>query len=203
MSAEAAKEGPALQPPLFFWWESSDVTLVVLTECARPRCCLPASALASRSARPRHYSPAGLMTEYYSLCISENRPPWRRFDLESTPLQSQVFQPWNRRRFLRSAEKVLTGRSLEEVCCLFSLQTGTICGGGGSAWKRCFFCAQEDNSQYIGLWLEALNSVLLKAADACLDYNYRLSTIPFSAANNFRQTPAHRHSGNEVFILIS
>lgn len=78
----------------------------------------------------------------YSLCISENRPPWRRFDLESTPLQSQVFQPWNRRRFLHSAEKVLTGRSLEEVCYLFSLQTETICGGGGSAWKRCFLCTR-------------------------------------------------------------
>lgn len=73
----------------------------------------------------------------------------------------------------------------------------------GVVHGRGVFCAQADNSQYIGLWLEALNSVLLKAADACLDCNYRLSTIPFSAVNNFRQTPAHRHSGNEVFILIS
>lgn len=62
-----------------------------------------------------------------------------------------------------------------------------------------FFCAQEDNSQYIGLWWQALNSGSLKAADVCLDYNYGLSTIPSSAANNFRQTPADRRRGNKVF----
>lgn len=82
---------------------------------------------------------------------------------------------------------------------MFFLQTETTCGGGGSAQKRCFFCAQEDNSQYIGLWSEALNSGLLKAADVCLDYNHRISTIPSSAAHNFSQTPADRRRGNKVF----
>lgn len=47
--------------------------------------------------------------------------------------------------------------------------------------REVFFCAEEDNSQYIGLWLEldSLNSILLKAADVCLDPNYRPFTIPF------------------------
>lgn len=105
-SAPAAKEGPALQPPLFFRWESSDVTPVVPTERARPHRCLPDSA------RSHHCSPAGPMTEHWALCISESRPPWRRRDLESAALQSQVFQPCNRRQLLHSAEKVLTCRSL-------------------------------------------------------------------------------------------
>lgn len=89
VSAKAAKERPALQPLLFFWWESCDVTLVVLRERSRPPSCLPASLFVS--ARSHHYSPAGLLTEYYSFCISDNRPPWRRLDLESTLVQSQVF----------------------------------------------------------------------------------------------------------------
>lgn len=67
--------------------------------------------------------------------ISENRPPWRRRDPQSAVLQSQVFQPCNRRRLLHSAEKVLTAY-------LLFLQTETTCGGGrgaGGARKRCFF----------------------------------------------------------------
>lgn len=66
-----------------------------------------------------------------------------------------------------------------------------------------FFCAGEDNSQYIGLWWQALNCVSLEAADVCLDSNYGLSTVPTSAANNLRQTPADRRRGSKVRILIS
>lgn len=86
------------------WWFSQSVRGLTVAS--------PASPFVSRSARSHHCSPAGPRTEYYSLCISENRPPWRRRDLESAVLQSQVFLPCNRRRLLHSAEKVLTGRGL-------------------------------------------------------------------------------------------
>lgn len=75
--------------------------------------------------------------------------------------------------------------------------------GVGECTRGAFFCAGEDNSQYIGLWSQALNCVLLEAADVCLDSDYGLSTVPTSAANNLRQTPADRRRGSKVRILIS
>lgn len=46
----AAKESWAFQLLSLFWWESSDVILVVLTECASPRHLLPASPFLFHSA---------------------------------------------------------------------------------------------------------------------------------------------------------
>lgn len=87
----------------------------------------------------------------------------------------------NRRQFLHSAEKVLTGRSVEEVCYLLFLQTETPCRGGRECMREVFFVQRRIPASILacGWRLHSLNSVLLKAADVCLDPNYRLFTIPF------------------------
>lgn len=78
--------------------------------------------------------------------------------------------------------------------------------------REVFFCAEEDNSQYIGLWLEARLFELRFVESGRRLSRPQLSPFHrsphhFSAANNIRQTPAplldHRRSGNKVFHFDS
>lgn len=74
--------------------------------------------------------------------------------------------------------------------------------------REVFFCAEEDNSQYIGLWLEApLFELRFVESGRRLSRPqlspFHHSLLHFSAANNIRQTPApsqhHRRRGSKVF----
>lgn len=74
--------------------------------------------------------------------------------------------------------------------------------------REVFFCADEDNSQYIGLWLEArLFELRFVESGRRLSRPqlspFHRSLLHFSAANNIRETPVpfqhHHRSGSKVF----